>query len=55
VIKARQTMMQMIAKVLTKGQRANYQRMVGEPFDFAKLNTAPTPTASDSKPEPKPP
>jgi hypothetical protein len=39
VVQARKSTMQQIAKVLTKGQRANYEKMVGEPFDFIKMET----------------
>jgi hypothetical protein len=37
--------MRRIAKVFTKGQRANFEKLVGEPFDFTKLWGTATPTA----------
>jgi hypothetical protein len=47
--------MRMVFKVLSKGQRERYQRMVGEPFDFKKSWEPPTPKPSDSKQETKAP
>jgi hypothetical protein len=53
VVKARLTTMQVIAKHLTKGQRANYEKMVGEPFDFLKMQARRDAKAGEPKPEPK--
>ena len=36
------TSMAAIGKLLTKGQKATYNKMIGEPFDLAKLRPAPT-------------
>jgi hypothetical protein len=36
----REQMMRAIGKVLTRGQRATYQKMVGEPFDLKPLQNA---------------
>jgi hypothetical protein len=36
-LEIRSTAMRSIAKVLTKGQRDRYQRLVGEPFEFGKV------------------
>jgi hypothetical protein len=36
----RDRMMQAINRVLTRGQRANYRKMLGEPFDLKPLQTA---------------
>jgi hypothetical protein len=54
-LKARGATMQMIAKVLTRKQRETYQKMLGEPFDLAKLRADRSPTMSEPKPEPKAP
>lgn len=43
VRKARDTTMLRIAKVMTKGQRSNFQKMRGEPFDFAAQGTVSKP------------
>jgi hypothetical protein len=49
-LKVRGKTMQMIGRLLTKNQRAKYQKILGEPFDLAKLRTAPAATQpSDSK------
>jgi hypothetical protein len=50
VLKTRQTTMRVLAKALTKGQRERYQKMIGEPFDFAKLR----PENAAKSQEPKP-
>jgi Spy/CpxP family protein refolding chaperone len=42
----RKATMQAIAKVLTKGQRSAYRKLVGEPFDLAKLQDAGTAPAA---------
>jgi hypothetical protein len=46
-LQVRDRTMQRILKVLTKNQRENYRKMLGEPFDLAKLRS--TPASSDSK------
>jgi hypothetical protein len=48
---ARRQTMQLIAKLLTKGQRARYQQMLGEPFDFVKLRPTATQAPSQSERE----
>src|SRR5262249_15430073 len=40
---AREQMMQALSKLLTRGQRATYRSMLGEPFDLKKLQSDPTP------------
>jgi hypothetical protein len=52
-LKARDATMQAIARVLTKGQRATYRKMLGEPFDLAKLQGEGTASATETKPEVK--
>jgi hypothetical protein len=54
-VKARKTTMQEIAKLLTKGQRAKYEAMVGEPFDFLKMQANAESRTLESKPEAKSP
>lgn len=49
-IDARGGAMQAIAKLLTKGQRANYLKMTGEPFDLSRLQTGVAAPATDTKP-----
>jgi hypothetical protein len=49
-LKARDATMQAIAKVLSSEQRASYQKMLGEPFDLAKLRGE---SATDAKQEVK--
>ncbi len=39
-VKARDESLQRIVKIMTKGQRARYQNLVGQPFDFVKLREA---------------
>jgi hypothetical protein len=53
-LKARLSAMRAIAKVLTKGQRAKYEKMVGEPFDIKGLWTPIEPPASGARQETKP-
>jgi hypothetical protein len=48
-LKIRESTMQSIAKVLTRGQRERYLRMVGEPFDFKKLWDAPASQPTEAK------
>jgi hypothetical protein len=44
---------QLIGKLLTKKQRAMYRRMLGEPFDLAKLKPPPRSAATATKTESK--
>jgi hypothetical protein len=55
VLKARQNTMLLIGKQLTKNQRANFDKMLGEPFDFAKAWPAPASSPPVSKSETKSP
>jgi hypothetical protein len=47
-LKARAATMQRIAKVFTKKQRENYQKMLGEPFDILSLRTGSKPATPES-------
>jgi len=47
-LKARDATLQEIAKVLTKGQGATYQKMLGAPFDLAKLRGDGTAPATET-------
>jgi hypothetical protein len=53
-VKARAATMQRIAKVFTKKQRENYQKMLGEPFDILTLRTNSQSTTPESKEQTKP-
>jgi Spy/CpxP family protein refolding chaperone len=56
--KARQirgSTMQAIAKVLTKGQRERFQKLIGEPFDFQKAANAAQAKPPEAPAEPKAP
>jgi hypothetical protein len=46
--------MRMILKLLTKGQRARYEKLIGEPFDFAKLRPENAPVTSEKAEAPSP-
>lgn len=48
-VKVRAATMQKIARVLTRGQRGNYQKMVGEPFDFTATWPRPQPATAEPK------
>jgi hypothetical protein len=55
VIRVRQAMSTRFEKQLTKKQRASFQKMLGDPFDFAKAwpspaSSAPTPKAETKSP-----
>jgi Spy/CpxP family protein refolding chaperone len=47
--------MRQIARVLTKGQREKYEKLIGEPFDFSKTWAPATDAATQPKQEPRPP
>jgi hypothetical protein len=52
VLGARQMTMRAIGKVLTRRQRENFEKMLGEPFDIARLRPEGAPPAKESKPQP---
>jgi hypothetical protein len=52
-LKAREATLRAIAKILTKGQLATYRKLLGEPFDLAKLRGEGTPAAAETKQEVK--
>jgi hypothetical protein len=47
--KTRTSIMRNIAKVLTMGQRANYERMIGETFEFTRSWSSPLATPSTTR------
>jgi hypothetical protein len=53
-VKARAATMQRIAKVFTKKQRENYQKMLGEPFDILSLRTGSKPATPETTEPSKP-